>query len=183
MNLDRLSDDELLVLARGEPQAFGAFYRRHMHAVQDYFRRRVFDVETAFDLTAETFAGALRSLPRYEPQPGPPRAWLFGIARNTLLEALRRGQVQDRARRALAMQPIALDESDVATLEMLCESPALEAITSLPDDQRTAVLAHHVDGDSYAEIAKRLECSQSVVRQRVSRGLRTVRTQLREEGR
>lgn len=180
MDLDRLSDDELLVLARDEPQAFGAFYGRHVHAVQDYFRRRVFDVEAAFDLTAETFAGALRSVPRYEPQPGPPRAWLFGIARNTLLEALRCGQVQDRARRALSMQPVVLDEDDVVTLGGLCETPAIEAVASLPDDQRTAVIAHHVDGDSYAEIAARLTCSESVVRQRVSRGLRTLRTRLEE---
>jgi RNA polymerase sigma-70 factor (ECF subfamily) len=182
MELERLSDEELLVLARDTPLAFDAFYRRHVHAVQGYFRRRVFEVETAFDLTAETFASVLRAVPRYEPRPEPARAWLFGIARNTLLEALRRGRVEDRARRSLAMEPIVLDETDVVTLELLAETPAIEAIESLPDDQRAAVLAHHVDGESYAEIAARLACSQSVVRQRVSRGLRTLRTRL-EEGR
>jgi RNA polymerase sigma factor (sigma-70 family) len=182
MDLERLGDQELLVRARGDARAFGAFYRRHVHAVHGYFRRRVFDVETAFDLTAETFAAALRAVPRYEPRPEPARAWLFGIARNTLLEALRRGQVEDRARRALAMEPIALDEDDVATLELLDDVPALEAIGDLPDEQREAVLARHVDGESYAEIAARLACSESVVRQRVSRGLRALRGRL-EEGR
>jgi RNA polymerase sigma factor (sigma-70 family) len=121
-------------------------------------------------------------VPRYEPRPEPARAWLFGIARNTLLEALRRGQVEDRARRALSMEPIVLDEDDVATLELLAETPALEAIDELPGDHRDAVVARHVDGESYAEIADRLACSQSVVRQRVSRGLRTLRTRL-EKGR
>jgi RNA polymerase sigma factor (sigma-70 family) len=182
MELERLSDEELLVLARDTPQAFGAFYRRHVHAVQSYFRRRVSDAETAFDLTAETFAGALGSVPRYEPRPEPARAWLFGIARNTLFAALRRGQVEDRARRLLAMEPIVLDDDDLAALEQLAETPAVEAIAGLPDDQRSAVVAHHVDGESYAEIAERLACSQSVVRQRVSRGLRAMKTRL-EEGR
>src|SRR4051794_29741623 len=182
MDFERLSDQELLVLARDTPQAFGAFYRRHVHAVHGYFRRRVFDVEAAFDLTAETFAAALRAVPRYEPRPEPARAWLFGIARNTLLEALRRGQVEDRARRALSMEPIVLDEDDVATLELLAEIPALEAIADLPGEQRDAVLARHVDGESYAEIAARLACSESVVRQRVSRGLRTLRARM-EKGR
>jgi RNA polymerase sigma factor (sigma-70 family) len=180
MELERLSDEELLVLARDTPRAFGAFYRRHVHAVQGYFRRRVFDVEAAFDLTAETFAAALRAVPRYEPRPEPARAWLFAIARNTLFDALRRGRVEDRARRALAMQPIVLDDDDVATLELLAETPALEAMAGLPDDQRAAVVARHVDGESYAEIAQRLACSESVVRQRVSRGLRTLRTRLQE---
>jgi RNA polymerase sigma factor (sigma-70 family) len=182
MELERLSDEELLVLARDAPPAFGAFYRRHVHGVQGYFRRRVFDVETAFDLTAETFATALRAVPRYEPRPEPARAWLFGIARNTLFEALRRGQVEDRARRALAMEPIVLDEADVATLELLAETPAVEAMENLSDDQRAAVMARYVDGESYAEIAERLACSQSVVRQRVSRGLRTLRTRLEVGG-
>jgi RNA polymerase sigma-70 factor (ECF subfamily) len=88
--------------------------------------------------------------------------------------------VQDRARRALAMEPIVLDEADVATLDLLAETPALEAIEQLPDDHRAAVIARHVDGESYAEIAERLACSQSVVRQRVSRGLRTLRSRLGE---
>jgi RNA polymerase sigma factor (sigma-70 family) len=180
MDLERLSDEELLVLARDSPRAFGAFYARHVRAVQGYFRRRVFDVETAFDLTAETFAAALRAVPRYEPRPEPARAWLFGIARNTLFAAFRRGQVEDRARRALAMEPIVLEEADVAMLELLAETPAAEAIATLPDDQRAAVMAHHVDGESYAQIAERLACSESVVRQRVSRGLRTLRTRLEE---
>jgi RNA polymerase sigma-70 factor (ECF subfamily) len=178
MDLEQLSDEELLVRARDAPPAFGAFYHRHVQAVHGYFRRRVLDVETAFDLTAETFAAALRAVPRYEPQPAPARAWLFGIARNTLSEAVRRGRVQDRARRALAMQPIVLDEADVATLALLAETPAVEALAGLPDDQRAAVTARHVDGASYAEIAQRLECSQSVARQRVSRGLRTMRIRL-----
>ncbi len=180
MDLERVSDEELLVLAREEPRAFGVFYGRHVYAVQGYFRRRVFEVESAFDLTAETFAGALRAVPRYEPRPEPARAWLFAIARNTLSEAVRRGQVQDRARRALEMEPMVLDETDVETLELLVETPAVEAVASLPDDQRAAVIARHVDGEPYEEIAVRLECSPSVVRQRVSRGLRTLRTRLQE---
>jgi RNA polymerase sigma factor (sigma-70 family) len=180
MDVDRLTDEELLVLARELPAAFAAFYGRHVHAVHSYFRRRVGAVDVAFDLTAETFAAALRGVPRYEPRPEPARAWLFGIARNTLFDALRRGRVEDRARRELAMQPIVLDDGDLETLEMLDDTPALEAIETLPEDQRSAILARHVDGEPYAAIAERLACSESVVRQRVSRGLRTLRARLKE---
>ena len=134
--------------------------------------------DVAFDLTAETFAAALQAVPRYEPRPQPAQAWLFAIARNTLSEAQRRGRVHDRARRALAMQPIALDEHDVENLELLGEQPAVEAVAELPPDQREAVLARHVAEQPYAVIAERLGCSESVVRQRVSRGLKTVRSRL-----
>ena len=80
------------------------------------------------------------------------------------------------------MEPMVLEDADVATLELLAEEPAVEAAASLPDDQRAAVTARHVAGESYAEIAERLGCSQSVVRQRVSRGLRSLRTRLDREG-
>jgi RNA polymerase sigma factor (sigma-70 family) len=180
MDLERLSDADLLVLARTRPRAFAVFYERHVRAVHAFHRRRVGSAEIAYDLTAETFAAALRSVPRYEPRPEPARAWLFAIARHTLFDALRRGQVEDRARRALAMEPIVLSDADVAALDLLADTPALEAVADLPDDQRAAVLARHVDGDSYAEIAQRLACSESVVRQRVSRGLRALRARLGE---
>jgi RNA polymerase sigma-70 factor (ECF subfamily) len=168
--MERLDDRELLVLARTDAAAFGVFYRRHAHGVLAYFRRRV------FDLTVETFAVALRAVPRFEPKPTPAASWLYGIAHNLLRDAIRRGTVEDRARRALAMEPIVLDDEALALLEV--ETPALDALDALPADQRDAIAAYHLDDAGYDEIAGRLGCSESVVRQRVSRGLRALRTQL-----
>ncbi|MDQ8046412.1 MAG: RNA polymerase sigma factor [Patulibacter sp.] len=183
MRPDRRTDEQLLVAARTEAAAFGAFYRRHAPAVLSYFRRRVPEVEVAFDLTAETFAQALRSVPRYEPQPAPARAWLFGIARNTFLTSLRHGQVEMQAREALGMQPIDLLDGDADRLELLADTPALDAVGGLPAEQREVVLARLVDGESYEELAARLQCSEGVVRQRVSRGLKALRAQIEEDAR
>jgi hypothetical protein len=44
----------------------------------------------------------------------------------------------------------------VELLELFGDTPAVEAVGELPADQRAAVLAHHVDDESYAEIARRL---------------------------
>jgi len=178
--MDGLADQDLLVLARTDAAAFAAFYRRHVRAVHAYFRRRVASGEVAFDLTAETFAAALAAVPRYEPRPEPAQAWLFAIARNTLSASLRRGQVEDRMRRSLSMQPIELSEPDLAFLDADEPTPALAALTGLPDEQRAAIEARHLDGASYEEVAMRLRCSQSVARQRVSRGLRTLQTRMKE---
>ena len=59
---------------------FGRFYDLNAESVLRYFYRRTACPETAADLTAETFAAALRSLSTYELGKGPARAWLFGIA-------------------------------------------------------------------------------------------------------
>ena len=55
---------------------------------------------------------------------------------------------------------------------------ALASAEHLPAEQRTAVLARIVDERDYREIANELECSEAVVRQRVSRGLVTLRRRL-----
>ena len=47
-----------------------------------------------------------------------------------------------------------------------------------PPDQREAVTAHVLDERSYEEIALQAQTSQATVRQRVSRGLRTLRDRI-----
>jgi RNA polymerase sigma-70 factor (ECF subfamily) len=169
------SDSELLVAARTDAEAFGVFYERHFATVLAFFRRRVPGVEEAFDLVAETFAAALGSVSRYQPGPEPAQAWLFAIGRHKLSEAIRTNQIQDEARRALGMQPIQLDDEAVEILEKVAIGPALELLEALPDGQREAIEAHHLDERSYPEIAAQFRCSESVVRKRVSRGLSVLR--------
>jgi RNA polymerase sigma-70 factor (ECF subfamily) len=136
--------------------------------------------EEAFDLAAETFAAALASVPRFKPGPEPAQAWLFAIARHKLSEALRSSRIQDQARRALAMQPIRLDDEAIEILETTARAPALELLDALTVEQREAIEAHHLEERGYAEIAADLRCSESVVRKRVSRGLAVLHAQLRK---
>jgi RNA polymerase sigma factor (sigma-70 family) len=170
-------------IAAGEEDAFSAFYREHLDAVVAFFARRVGDRELAFDLTAETFAAVVVGAGSYG-EDAPPVAWLFGIARNKLRESLRRERVADAARRRLGMQPIALDDAALARVEERTGSgdgALRQALAELPQDTRKALLARLVEEREYGEIAARLQCSEQVVRQRVHRGLKTLRANLREE--
>jgi RNA polymerase sigma factor (sigma-70 family) len=168
-------------LLAGDAECFGHFYARHEDVVLAFFLRRVARPELAADLTAETFAAALASRRSHDPERGDARGWLFGIARHVLAGSLRRGRVEDDARRRIGLERLVLDDAALARVEELAGAPALAALADLPDDQRTAVAARVVDDRSYAELAATLRCSESVVRQRVSRGLRTLRARL--EGR
>src|SRR4029450_368810 len=136
---EQRSDAELLLAARSCSEPFGVFYERHFVSVLAFFRRRVSGPEEAFDPTAETFAAALVSLPRFQPGPEPPQAWLFAIARHKLSEALRASRVQDEARRALGMQPIHLDDEAIEIIEATASAPALELLETLTADQREAI--------------------------------------------
>jgi RNA polymerase sigma-70 factor (ECF subfamily) len=172
-------DETLLEMSRAEPGAFGVFYRRHEDRMLSYFLARAGDPEVAADLTAETFAAALSSTHRYRRRKGPAAAWLFGIARNTLLMSRRRGRVEARARRRLGMDPLVLTDEMVERIAEL-EHTALDLVGELPAEQQDAVRARIIDEREYAEIAKDMRCSEQVVRKRVSRGLATLKTHLEE---
>jgi len=173
-------DGELLAATRDDPQAFAVFYRRHVPAVLAFFSRRTHSRELSLDLTAEVFASALEASPRFRAGPEPVRAWLYAIARNVLADSLRRGRVQDEVRRRLAMEPLQIDDDGLARVDAaISDAPALELLESLPADQHDAIQERILGERDYASIAGRLACSESVVRQRVSRGLRSLRINLR----
>jgi RNA polymerase sigma-70 factor (ECF subfamily) len=173
---DSQSDAELL---QGDAADYARFYRRHEDAVLRFFLRRVGPrPDVAADLTAETFARALASRRTFDGALGEPRAWLFGIARHLLARSLERARVEDDARRELGMEPLLVDDAVTASISELADGDAVDALNDLPEDQMLAVAGRVVDELTYAELAARLECSESVVRQRVSRGLRSLRTRL-----
>src|SRR5262245_8811087 len=165
-NGEPYSDMEVLLAARTSSEPFGVFYERHFASVLAFFRRRTRGPEEAFDLAAETFAAALAAIPRFQPGPEPAQAWLFAIARNKLSESVRRGQVQDEARRALAMQPIELDEDAIELLEEAAVGPAVALLETLAPEQRQAIEGHYLEERGYPEIARDLRCSESVIRKR-----------------
>jgi RNA polymerase sigma factor (sigma-70 family) len=181
-------DDDLLArFNAGDPDAFVAFYRRHLASVVGFFVRRTGDPELAADLTAEVFAAALLGARRYRPAERPALAWLYGIAAHKLVDSRRRGRVEDRARRRLALEPLILDEGGVERVQELAgraedEERLRAAVEALPSPQRDAVLLRVVAERPYAEIAASMACSEMLVRQRVSRGLRALRSHLEETG-
>lgn len=185
MAYGELDDDDLLAAsARGEQAAFEVFYRRWLPAVMGFHLRRVGVRETAFDLTAETFAAVVVACDKFDPMRGSAPAWLFAIADHKLRDSLRRGRVEASARRLLGHQPVVLEDEDLERVEELASlgsGPSLEQLLDeLPQTQRAAVRARVLDERSYAAIASELRCSEAVVRQRVHRGLRRLRERLRE---
>ncbi|HEY4451327.1 MAG TPA: RNA polymerase sigma factor [Solirubrobacteraceae bacterium] len=177
-------DDEQLLAAAasGDGAAFGVLYRRHLPVVLRWCLRQTGNREVAADLAAETFAAALTSARRYRPEQGAVLAWLLGIARNKLLEGLRRGRVADTARKRLRLEPEQLTDADLERVEELASlnEEVLARLQGLPPALRDALTDRVIAERSYEEIASKLRCSESVVRQRVSRALRTLRSQVEE---
>lgn len=179
------SDEELLAQTARDPEAFGRFYDRHERELLGFFYRATRRPDLAADLTAEVFAAALAGAAGFDSGRGSARTWLFAIARHELADTWARGRVEDRARRRLGMEPMALTDEALERISELGSSGAgdvLGLLAALPEDQRAAVTGRVVHERDYAELAQALQCSESVVRQRVSRGLRTLKARLERAG-
>jgi RNA polymerase sigma factor (sigma-70 family) len=178
--LRRRSDVELLASAPEDADAFAELYRRHEKAVLGYLMHWCRSADVAADLLAETFAKAFESAGRYRPELGEPRAWLVGIARHTLLRSVRTGRVQDETRRRLGWATIALEDEALERVEALGSRRAdvAAALEGLSELLREAVAGRIIDEREYRDLAQALECSESVVRQRVRRGLAQMRHDL-----
>ena len=179
-----VADRELLRRTReGDADAFATFYRSRSRAVLAYLRVRVPSAELAADLMCETFTQALVVVhDRSRELPVVPTAWLLTIARNELIDSIRRGRVSDTTRRRLALERVELSDADIEAVEDAAADADMLADlrATLPGDQFHALTARVLDGRNYADIASELECSPSVVRKRVSRAMAHLRTARRE---
>jgi RNA polymerase sigma factor (sigma-70 family) len=172
--------DLIARVAGGDKAAFAILYRAYLPLVLRWSLRATGDRELAADLSSEVFAAALVRCDRYRPEAGSVGGWLLGIAANKLRESRRRKRIEDSARRKLGLEPVVLTDADLELVdELVGMDDRLQAlIRELSVEQRNAVVARIVDERSYDEIAADLQCSKSVVRQRVSRALRTMRSEL-----
>lgn len=178
------TDVELLRAAARDDSAFVALYRRWAPELHAWFTRRTGSADAASELTAETFAQVLTSLPRFRGSyPGSGAAWLMGIAHNLLRGFYRDRRVASTARER-AHVPVHVYEIEEVVESRLAAGPLradlLQALDALPAEQRRAVALRVVHERSYDEVAIALGCTEQTARQRVSRGLKTMRERLGE---
>jgi RNA polymerase sigma-70 factor, ECF subfamily len=130
----------------------------------------------AQDLVQETLLRVRRGLETY--QPGSLPAWLSRIVTNVFLDEVRRRRrrptdpLSDDGDRQLPPSPGADEVTDDFSDEVQ------HALSSLPDDFRTAVVLCDVVGLSYDEIAAAQGVPVGTVRSRIHRGRRMLRTAL-----
>lgn len=121
---------------------FGEAWDRDGPRVAAYVRRHV-PADDVQDIVAETFLQAWR---RWDAVPRPPIAWLIGTARkvigNNRRAVRRRTALQDR----LVLLGSAAQSSEDAGMLATERMAALEALASLSDQQREALLLLAWDG-------------------------------------
>jgi RNA polymerase sigma factor (sigma-70 family) len=164
-----MNDDspaQALRRSRREPEAFARFYEEHAESLLAYLMRRVWDVDVALDLTAESFAQSYLSRRRFRGSTDAEAAgWLYGIARRQLALYFRRSVVEKRALQRLGLQAPRFGDEEEARLRDLAGPDDLRAVVRLELErlsaaQRQALQLRVVDELPYTDVADSLGISQ-----------------------
>lgn len=157
---------ELIAKAQGgDKQAFGELVHCHREGVVNLVYRMSGDIHLAEDVAQETFIRAWRGLARYRPR-SPFRNWLYRIATNAALDALRRG------RESVDIDGLALaasgpgPEGTVEGRER--EKQVQQAVLALPSASRAVLVLREYEGLSYRQIAEVLDIPMGTVMSRLS---------------
>jgi RNA polymerase sigma-70 factor (ECF subfamily) len=170
------TDADLLAAARTDASAFRAFYERYAEPIHGYHVRRTREPDAAYDLTAETFARAWLARGRFRDRRGGSAApWLFAIARNVLVDSVRRRRLERSACERLGILVEAPSEPEETWLDGLDGT-----LDDLPPGQAEAVRLRVVDELEYDQVARKLGTTEAAARVRVHRGLSALRHRLRE---
>lgn len=144
--------------------------------------RALEDRQLAEDVVQETFVRAWRSQPGFDPQQGSMRTWLFAIARNGVMDAMRRRRVREgpgcSSWDAVSELSSAGDPAD----QLLERIQLEEALERLSPQHREAVVEVYFGGRTSAELGADLGISASTMRSRVYYGVRALRLVLEENG-
>jgi RNA polymerase sigma-70 factor (ECF subfamily) len=93
---DDPSDTALLLrVAKGDRDAFEALYRRYVRSIFGLALRRLRDRAQAEEVTQEAFAAVWRSAGSYRPERGSAGGWLYTVARNAIVDRMRRNSRVD----------------------------------------------------------------------------------------
>jgi RNA polymerase sigma-70 factor (ECF subfamily) len=155
------------------PEDFTGFYAAHFHRIAVQLYAYLGDHAEAQDLTQEAFC---RTLERWERISGyaDPSAWVRRVAWNLATSRLRRMRTAVRHLARQREEHVPGPGPDRVALT--------RALATLPDQQRRAIVLHHLAHLSVAEIAEQVGAAEGTVRSWLSRGRASLASHLSETG-
>jgi len=164
-------------------EEWNAVYRRVAPRLEAYCRRRL-PAGDAEDAVSETLTRAVAALPRYRDDGPGIDAWIFGIARNVVLDQQRRSwrRRSARGRDALAVAAWTPDEPGPFDVVLGREEAGLlrQAFARLSPEDREILELRVVAGLDAEGVAKVLGKRAGAVRMAQSRALARLRSHLDE---
>jgi RNA polymerase sigma factor (sigma-70 family) len=169
-------------LMAGDPDALADAFRSYAGLVFGISRRVLNDTPLAEDVTQEVFTFLWQKPELFNPTRGTLRSWLGVLAHRRAIDRVR--AESRRAKGALRLvdpsSSITSDVDDYLTASWL-SGRVREALATLPNEQREAVMLAYYGNRSYRQVAIDLDISEGTVKSRIRLALKKLDTLLRAE--
>jgi RNA polymerase sigma-70 factor (ECF subfamily) len=157
----------------GRLERFDDLYRQYIDRIYKFVYFKTFHRETAEDVTSDVFMKALERIDQFDQTKGTFSAWLYRIARNTVIDHYRTTHPTEEIEDGWSLSSSTNIEHDAevhASLEKI-----QQALSVLKPEQREVVVMRLWDGLSHQEIAEILGMTESNTKQIFSRTIRKLR--------
>jgi len=185
-----ISDDDILLMSRfqkGDIKAFEELIHKYEDKILNTVYRYVGERNTAEDLAQETFIRVFKARHSFKPT-NTFSAWLFSIAVNLCLNYIR----DSKKRRTISLfsgeddSPISIKDENAKTASdnfkrLELKIAVRDALNSLPEKQKMAVILNRYDEYSYEEIAKIMNLSLTAVKSLLFRARESLKEKLKSK--
>ncbi len=184
----RADPDVTLMLAfqNGDDGAFETLFAKYSRPLVNFANRLLGNRERSEEIAQEVFLEVHRARKSYRPE-AKFSTWIYRISTNRCFNDLRRPEHR------IMVKSAGTEDQDSPTVEAAADGPdALEslegrrlreaireAVSSLPEQQRTALLLCRYHGKSYREIADVMETTESAVKSLIHRATVSLRDRLK----
>lgn len=169
-----MPEDQELVeeIINGSQAAMEVLTRKYYKQIYAFVYRKVGDKETAYDLTQEIFMKVIQRIQSYANK-GSFKSWLFSIAVNHCRDYWRSADYRHSSKQTELPESIPSNQKSVPYIFERKETreQVKEAINSLPEYQKEAVILRYFHQMQIKEIAKVTNTNDSTVKSRVKQGL------------
>jgi len=169
------NDGQLVAEARNDPATFVQLYRRHYDEVFRYCVHRLFERQTAEDVTSAVFLRVVENFSSFRGGEQQFRNWLYKIATNAVNNHLRQA-----ARRNVLLKRACEQVNNQDSTDALAEKLALmkEAVLALRPRYQTIITLRFFENLKLTEIAEVLGSSPGTIRSQLARALAKLRKKL-----
>jgi RNA polymerase sigma-70 factor (ECF subfamily) len=172
------TDDELMELIKeGDTMAFTMLVGRYKKPIVNFAYRILRDPHIAEDIAQETFFNLFRSVKSYHKQ-AKFSTYLFRLANNSCIDYLRKERKQDKLQVVVSPKDYALNSLDQNIANREISQIIQQTISSLPLNQRQAIILKEYHNLSSIEIAEIMDCPPDTVRTWIRRARQILKEKL-----